>query len=133
MGFWIFMLIMDLLIPATMVGFGAYFRKKAPREINGVFGYRTPRSMASREAWDHAHRLCGVLWLWGGLLLFPVTVAAFLPLLGGSEETVGGWGAVICFVQIALMMVTIIPIEISLHRHFYPNGERRTPRDRNHK
>jgi len=31
MGFWIFMLIMDLLLP--------YFMKKAPKEINSVFGY----------------------------------------------------------------------------------------------
>ena len=25
MGFWIFMLIMDLLLPFTMIGFGRYF------------------------------------------------------------------------------------------------------------
>lgn len=30
MGFWIFMLIMDLLIPFTMIGFGKMFLKKAP-------------------------------------------------------------------------------------------------------
>ena len=29
MGFWIFMLIMDLLIPFTMIGFGKMFLKKA--------------------------------------------------------------------------------------------------------
>lgn len=28
MGFWIFMLIMDLLIPFTMIGFGKMFLKK---------------------------------------------------------------------------------------------------------
>ena len=28
MGFWIFMLIMDLLLPFTMIGFGRYFMKK---------------------------------------------------------------------------------------------------------
>ena len=33
MGFWIFMLIMDLLLPFTMIGFGRYFMKKAPKEI----------------------------------------------------------------------------------------------------
>ena len=36
MGFWIFMLIMDLLLPFTMIGFGRYFMKKAPKEINSV-------------------------------------------------------------------------------------------------
>ena len=39
MGFWIFMLIMDLLLPFTMIGFGRYFMKNAPKEINSVFGY----------------------------------------------------------------------------------------------
>ena len=39
MGFWIFMLIMDLLLPFAMIGFGRYFMKKAPKEINSVFGY----------------------------------------------------------------------------------------------
>ena len=32
-----------LLIPVTMLLFGYYFEKKAPNEINGVFGYRTAR------------------------------------------------------------------------------------------
>lgn len=36
MGFWVFMLIMDLLIPFTMICFGRYFMKKAPKEINAV-------------------------------------------------------------------------------------------------
>ena len=39
MGFWIFMLIIDLLFAFTMIGFGRYFMKKAPKEINSVFGY----------------------------------------------------------------------------------------------
>ena len=31
MGFWIFMLIMDLLLPFTMIGFGRYFMKKGSK------------------------------------------------------------------------------------------------------
>ena len=38
MGFWIFMLIMDLLLPFTMIGFGRYSMKKATKQINSVFG-----------------------------------------------------------------------------------------------
>ena len=48
MAFWIFMLIMDLLLPFTMIGFGRYFMKKAPKEINSVFGYRTSMSMKNK-------------------------------------------------------------------------------------
>ena len=48
MGFWIFMLVMILLIPITMIGFGKLFLKQAPGEINAVFGYRTTMSMKIR-------------------------------------------------------------------------------------
>ena len=30
MGFWLLMLVFDLLIPATMLGFGSLFAKKPP-------------------------------------------------------------------------------------------------------
>lgn len=43
MVFWIFMLIMELLMPLTMIGFGRYFSNGAPKEINSVFGYRTKK------------------------------------------------------------------------------------------
>ena len=51
MKFWIFMLIMDLLLPFTMIGFGRYFMKKAPKEINSVFGYRTSMSMKNKDTY----------------------------------------------------------------------------------
>lgn len=66
MGFWIFMVCMNLLIPLAMVGFGAVFLRWPPKEINGAYGYRTARSMASQEAWDFAHAYFGRLWKWTG-------------------------------------------------------------------
>ena len=49
MGFWIFMLIMDLLLPFTMIGFGRYFMKKAPKEINSVFVELNPKSIRAQR------------------------------------------------------------------------------------
>ncbi len=37
MGYWFFMLAMNLLLPAIMIISGGYFMKKAPKEINYVF------------------------------------------------------------------------------------------------
>lgn len=48
MGFWIFMLIMDLLIPVYNDRLRKKFLKKAPDQINYVFGYRTSMSMRIR-------------------------------------------------------------------------------------
>lgn len=44
MGFWIFMLVMDLLIPVTMFFIGKRFQKKPPKEINAMYdtGRRCP-------------------------------------------------------------------------------------------
>ena len=73
MGFWIFMLIMDLLIPLTMIGFGRYFIKKAPKEINGVFGYRTSMSMKNKDAVET-----------GGAIMMGVQI---VPLIGSIFPT----------------------------------------------
>ena len=74
MGFWIFMLIMDLLLPFTMIGFGRYFMKKAPKEINSVFGYRTSMSMKNKDTWEFAHKYCGKVWYVCGMVMLPITV-----------------------------------------------------------
>ena len=69
MGFWIFMLIMDLLIPFTMIGFGKMFLKKAPDQINYVFGYRTSMSMKNQDTWVFARKDLVYLWTYsfGGI------------------------------------------------------------------
>lgn len=74
MGFWIFMLLMNLMIPLTMIGFGRSFMKNTPKEINAVFGYRTSISMKNKDTWEFAHRYCGKLWYVCGLILLPITV-----------------------------------------------------------
>ncbi len=52
MAFWLYMLAADLLLPLLMALLGRRFRTHPPKEINGVYGYRTARSMKSRETWD---------------------------------------------------------------------------------
>ena len=45
MAFWIFCTAMTLLVPLVMLIFGRVFLIRPPRDINGVYGYRTRRSM----------------------------------------------------------------------------------------
>ena len=45
MWFWWVMLFCDLLIPVTMLIGGRAMWKHCPNSINGLFGYRTHRSM----------------------------------------------------------------------------------------
>ena len=59
LGFWLYMLAVDLLIPATMIGFGLLFLKRPPKKINAIFGYRSMRSMRNEDTWRFAHQHCG--------------------------------------------------------------------------
>ena len=125
MGFWIYMLMTDLLIPLTMIGFGCAFLKKAPNKINCVFGYRTTMSMKNRDTWDFAHQYCGKLWLRWGLILLPCSIIPMLFLIDKSTDEIGIFGAVLMFVQMIPLVGTIIPTERALKRTFQQNGKRK--------
>ena len=125
MGFWIFMLIMDLLLPFTMIGFGRYFMKKAPKEINSVFGYRTSMSMKNKDTWEFAHKYCGKVWYVCGMVMLPITVIFMLLVIGKNEDCVGSIGGIICGVQLIPLIGSILPTEIALKKNFDKNGTRR--------
>jgi len=124
MGFWIFMVVMDLLIPLTMIGFGCYFIKRAPKEINVIFGYRTTMSMKNRDTWEFAHRYCGRIWYYTGIIMLPLTVIPMLFVFGKNTDTIGWLGAVICFIQMIPLIGTIFPTEKALKKNFDRNGNR---------
>ena len=125
MMFWLFMLATDLLVPLILVVFGSVFSRRAPREINGLFGYRTPRSMRSRDAWEFAHHYSGRLMFRWGLVLLPVSVVALLPVLGQGEDAVGTVGTVICFAQLIPLFGIIAVTERALKRNFDDKGKKR--------
>lgn len=125
MGFWIYMLCMDLLLPLTLILFGRAFLKKAPNKINCVFGYRTAMSMKNRDTWAFAHQYCGKLWLRWGLILLPCSIIPMLFLIGKSTEEIGIFGAILMFMQMIPLVGSIIFTEQALKRTFQKNGERK--------
>ena len=125
MGFWIFMLIMDLLIPLTMIGFGKYFLKTAPKEINALFGYRTTMSMKNKDTWIFAHNYCGKIWYICGLMLLPVSIIVMILVIGKTKDTVGNVGGILCGVQMIPLIGSIFPTEKALKKTFDKNGNRR--------
>lgn len=125
MGFWIFMLIMDLLIPLTMIGFGKYFIKNAPKEINAAFGYRTSMSMKNKDTWEFAHKYCGKIWYVCGLMILPITILFLLLVIGKSKDYVGTAGGMICGMQLIPFLGSIVTTEIALKKTFDENGKRR--------
>ena len=125
MGFWVFMLIMVLLIPIIMITFGKLFSKKAPKDINYIFGYRTKRSMMNMETWMFAHAYIGKLWFICGLLLFPLSAVVMTFVFGKGPDTVGIAGGILTIVQMIIVIGTILPTENALKKSFDEYGRRR--------
>ena len=125
MGFWVFMLIMVLLIPITMIIFGRLFLNKTPKDINYTFGYRTKRSMMNMETWKFAHEYIGKLWFICGLTLLLLSVVIMAFVFGKDSNTVGTVGGILTIVQMIPMIGTIIPTENALKKNFDEFGRRR--------
>ena len=125
MGFWIFMLLMNMIIPAIMVACGKLFSEKAPEKINGIYGYRTPMSMKNRDTWEFAHKHFGQQWLSYGIKLSVFTMVIMLFLLGKDASRIGGYGGVINGIQVALMLLPIFSTERALRKTFDKQGNRK--------
>ncbi len=119
-------LVIDLLIPLVTVLFGWLLWKHPPAEINGVYGYRTARSMRSPDTWMFAQTFCGRLWWklgWGMLLL---SAAVHLPFWHSAEQTVSALCLTLCLLQAAALVASVVPVERALRRTFPEDGTRRS-------
>ena len=125
MGFWIFMLIMVLLIPLTMIFFGWLLFRKTPKKINYVYGYRTKRSMMNEETWRFANQYFGKVWYLCGLISAPLSVIAIAIVFGKGLGTVGTVGGIITMLQMLPLIGAIVPTESELKKNFDENGKRR--------
>lgn len=124
-GFWFFILIMCLLTPAMMIGFGKFFMKGGPKQINDAFGYRTTRSMKNQETWRFAHQYSGKIWLYSGLALLPISIAVMLFVYGKSVDMTGIAGLIIVIAQMIVMICAIPFTEAALKRNFDDLGRHR--------
>ena len=125
MGFWIFMLIMVLLIPLTMIFFGWLLFRKTPKEINYVYGYRTKRSMMNEETWRFANQYFGKAWYLCVLLSAPLSMIAMAIVFEKGTETMGTVGGIITMIQMIPLAGVIITTEIALKNNFGENGRRK--------
>lgn len=128
MGSWLFMLIINLLIPLMMIVFGWRFMKKPPKKINGIYGYRTTMSMKNQDTWDFAHQYCGKLWFRIGWIMLLLSVVIMLLVLD-KEDSIGTWGSILCMVQCFVIVGTIFPTERALKNTFDKNGTRKDTRN----
>ena len=119
------MLICDLLIPVILIIAGRMMWKHCPKKINGIYGYRTARSMKNMDTWKFAHEFLGKLWFILGFIMIPVNLIPLLLVIGSSENVIGTVGSVLCFVDLGAIIISIFPTESALKKNFDKDGNKK--------
>jgi uncharacterized membrane protein len=84
---------------------GYIMRKKPPKEINGLYGYRTPRAMKNQKIWDYAQVYSAkVMMKYGGYFLLLCLPGYFIYI---EPEIAAGSGLVILLIGVALMIFQV--------------------------
>lgn len=125
MGYWVYMLCMALVLPVIMLLFGKRFMHKPPKEINDVYGYRTPMSTKNKDTWEFAHRHNGKLWYVCGWWMLVASFVVMLTICGAENDVVGVASGILCGLQVLVMLGTIVSTECALRKHFHKDGTRK--------
>ena len=116
------MLIVVSFIPVLISILGFYFKKRSPKEINFLFGYRTTLSMKNKDTWAFAHKTLGKIWSVGGIAVWVVSVIAMLSAVNQTKDFIGNFGSAIALIQTGLLILSIFPVERSLKKRFDKDG-----------
>jgi len=119
----LFSLSMTLLLTATMILFGLLFLKKPPREINGLFGYRTRMSSINDDTWYFAHRYAGAVWIRTGVAVLAASILVIWILKNSGKFE--SYMLILFYFQMASLLMVIPLTEIALRRTFDRDGQRR--------
>ncbi len=122
MGIWWLFFVFNLWVPAIMILVGYWTWKHCSPNINHLFGYRTTRSMKNTDTWKFANDYVGRLWWKIGWVLIIPTVLIQLSFMRSSTNKVVILYLVILFIQMTIMLLTIIPVENALKKKFNDDG-----------
>lgn len=118
-----YLFICSLLVPLSMILLGNQYRKKPPLNRQGFSGYKTTMSRLNEDTWTYAHSFVGKLWIiLGSILLLFTGCGMFYVKNNKSFEMLAAY---MVFVQLGIMGLTIIPVEMRLHKVFDKNGRRK--------
>ena len=116
----IFLSVCSLLVPLSMILLGYTWKDNPPKDRQGISGYRTTMSRLNDETWKYAHKY------WGGInfvLGIILAILSFLVLILMKDDTNFEMISVyLVFLQLGIMVLTIIPTEFLLHKHFTKQG-----------
>ena len=116
----IFLSVCSLLVPLSMIILGYMWKDKPHKDRQGNSGYRTTMSRMNDETWRYAHRC------WGGinfvLEIILLILSIFILILTKDDTNFEMISVYLVFSQLGIMVLTIIPTEFFLHKHFTEQG-----------
>lgn len=122
MGFWIFMFIVSLLIPAALLL--TWYLCPKLKTINNASGYRSKRSMQNQDTWDFAQKYFSKISLY---MFFPslILAIAIMPTVSSKPIDRIGWIALgITIIQMMSFIVIMISTEKALKKSFDESGNK---------
>ena len=106
-----------LFVPALVLLFGVLLKKRPP-EPNGLFGYRTKRSMRNAQTWSFAQGCLARLWVPIGAVMLVLSGVVTAVFWAKDVNTFGKAVEVTSYAQIAVMLLTIPITEHALKKKF---------------
>lgn len=111
--------IMIIVISVTVSFGGVVLIQCAKSDIDSTVGYRTSRSMTSKEAWIFANKTCGKLWLTGGIISVIISVALPIAFSIIKNDTAGLYMAItILLLQTIALILSVVTTEKKLSDNF---------------
>ena len=111
----IFLSACSLLVPLSMIILGYTWKDKPPKDRQGSSGYRTTMSRMNDETWKYAHRCWGRINFVLGIIL--VILSIFILILTKDDTNFEMISVYLVFLQLGIMVRTIIPTEVLLQQH----------------
>lgn len=105
----IFLSACSLLVPLSMIILGYTWKDKPPKDRQGSSGYRTTMSRMNDETWRYAHRCWGWINFVLGIIL--VILSIFILILTKDDTNFEMISVYLVFLQLGIMVLTIIPTE----------------------
>ena len=119
------LVILQLLGPILLAGFGALYLFKPAPEANYRYGFKTYYGMGSIEAWQFSQRIAGMIF--GGLgavFLLAMTIVA-LTFIGKDLFRIAGTVIICLLIQAVFTLAARITIAVLCRKYFDKDGNHR--------
>lgn len=104
--------IVIIIIPFAVTFGGFILKQCADSDVDSTVGYRTRRSMVSKEAWKLANKTCSRLWITGGIITTVISVILPFSVCLLLNEKAGLYvGVFVLLAQITAFILSVVTVE----------------------